>query len=184
MDRLTLSWLLSLNLLPDDERFHHSSNLAHSHHPGIEKSSRTNLSAKCSNSQPLAIPFPVLPCVLCPACGAIMLWPGAQQQPSGNGLTLLRELPVHFAIDYRGWTPTSPHLFPCFPTHLSSPSIKMTLLQTVGLHRYEYTAIMNLLCGKYHTCTQKHMQHCCCINILYQIRYQTAHRASHCFSRD
>ncbi|KAM7404662.1 hypothetical protein PAMP_011989 [Pampus punctatissimus] len=52
---------------------------------------------------------------------AIMLWPGAQQQPSGNGLRLLRELPVHFAIDYRGWTPTSPPSFLLCASPLISP---------------------------------------------------------------
>lgn len=44
------------------------------------------------------------------SCGAMTLWPGAQQQPSGNGLRLLKELPVHYATNYRGWTPVSPSL--------------------------------------------------------------------------
>lgn len=57
-----------------------------------------------------------------------MLWPGAQQQPSGNGPRLLRELPVHFAIDYRGWTPPShPHFFPLVLPCSSLP-------QSEGLH--------------------------------------------------
>ncbi|KAG7220711.1 hypothetical protein INR49_017825 [Caranx melampygus] len=87
-----------------------------------------------------------------------MLWPGAQQQPSGNGLRLLRELPVNFAIDYRGWTPPpnlpSPHhpvsLY-APPPHLSSPSVEMTLHWTVGLHRSECTAVMNFPRGHKNT---------------------------------
>lgn len=66
-------------------------------------------------------PFVVLLCSLWPSCRAIMLWPGAQQQPSGNGLRLLRELPVHFAIDYRGWTPTSHPRFSSVLPPLISP---------------------------------------------------------------
>lgn len=38
MEPLTLSWLHSLNLLPDDERCHHGSDLAHTRHLGVKKS--------------------------------------------------------------------------------------------------------------------------------------------------
>lgn len=68
------------------------------------------------NSQPLFFfPLPAFLLPLCASSGAILLGPGAQQQPSGNGLRLLRELPVHFAIDYRGWTPTSHSPIPPSP---------------------------------------------------------------------
>lgn len=84
-----------------------------------------------------------------------MLWPGAQQQqqPSGNGLRLLRELPVHFAIDYRGWTPTSHPRFSLCASPLISPcpQVKTTLHWTVGLHRSEHTAVMNFLRGRVRT---------------------------------
>lgn len=125
MDPLTLSWLHSLNLLPDDERCHHGSDLAHTRHPGVKKSSESPHPHRPSTlfhfpNLEVQICYLLLPSSLCssalsdPPGGAIMLWPGAQQQPSGNGLRLLRELPVHFAIDYRGWTPTSP---PSLPPH-------------------------------------------------------------------
>lgn len=62
-------------------------------------------------------PLAVLLCSLWDSGRAIVLWPGAQQQPSENGLRRLRELPVHFAIDYRGWTPIS---HPAFSLHFHS----------------------------------------------------------------
>lgn len=68
-------------------------------------------------------PLAVLLCSLWDSGRAIVLWPGAQQQPSGNGLRRLRELPAHFAIDYRGWTPISHPAFSLhFHAQLSSQS--------------------------------------------------------------
>lgn len=84
-------------------------------HSGAEKSSRhphppPSFPQSRSPNISSAASLLLLCSLLWPSCGAIMLWPGAQQQPSGNGLRLLRELPVNFAIDYRGWTPPAPSL--------------------------------------------------------------------------
>lgn len=68
-------------------------------------------------------PLAVLLCFLWDSGRAVVLFPGAQQQPSGNGLRRLRELPAHFAIDYRGWTPISHPAFSLpFHAQLSSQS--------------------------------------------------------------
>lgn len=129
MGPLTLSWLHSLSLLPDDERCHHGPRLGSS--PRVKKEQSTHNLPPNFFSLEVYSRFPGFPfflCCLLPSCGAITLWPGAQQQPSGNGLRLLRELPVHFAIDYRGWTPIPlppPTQFPlCLRAYLSSPQSK------------------------------------------------------------
>lgn len=93
-------------------------------------------------------------CSFLPSCGAIMLWPGAQQQPSGNGLRLLRELPVHFAIDYRGWTPIPlPLVPPCASLFISAHPQSKRLF--TGLSDcIKYTAVTNCPCGHIpHVCT-------------------------------
>lgn len=74
-----------------------SPEVAHTRYPGVKKSRGpptphhphptpfdfSNLEIQIANL-PLP-PWSVLPCSLWPACRAIMLWPGAQQQTSGNG---------------------------------------------------------------------------------------------------
>lgn len=112
-----------------------------------------------------------------------MLWPGAQQQPSGNGLRLLRELPVHFAIDYRGWTPIP---LPLVPPPVPPCSFLLTLSQNdSSLDCRTASSILpyrTAHADTYHTCAQ-FRTHRCYINNLDQIRYQTTHRALHCFQQ-
>lgn len=86
--------------------------------PGVKKNSGLSLSSLGTLMANLPhFPLAVLLCSLWDSGRAIVLWPGAQQQPSENGLRHLRELPVHFAIDYRGWTPIS---HPAFSLHFHS----------------------------------------------------------------
>lgn len=130
--------------------------------PGVKKSSGLPQLPQSRSPDFSSPSFAVLLRSLWPSCRVIMLWPGAQQQPSGNGLRLLRELPVHFAIDYRGWTPTYPILVSpplCFLSPLSSPSVKRTPHWTVKLYRSERTAVKNCPCWHIpHMCTVSNTQ--------------------------
>lgn len=103
-----------------------------------------------------------------------MLWPGAQQQPSGNGLRLLRELPVDFCHRLQGLDSNIPPL--CLPAHLSSP-VKMTPLQTVKDCAGK-SAMRNFLCElipHLYTVSNTQASH----KHFYQIRYQKTHTACH-----
>lgn len=90
-------------------------------------------------------PLAVLLCSRWDSGRAFVLWPGAQQQPSGNGLRRLRELPAPSAIDYRGWTPISyPAFALLFHPPLSSQS-DWHPRRTSGLHYYECVAYVSFL---------------------------------------
>jgi len=145
VDPLTLSWLHSLNLPPDDEQRHRGPDSAH--HPGVEKT-------PTFPDPKVQISHPHLPRFFSPHSNL-------PAEPSCCGLELSSSLLVmdwnflrascSLCHKLQGLDSNIPPLSP--PLCLSSASFKMTFYQTVR-DCVEYSAMMNSPCKRPpHSCT-------------------------------